>query len=66
MAAARRAGPLHLGRLLASLAVAPGDVAALVRLLPRYRAASRSLRAVARGGTPARLAFPIVPNAGIS
>jgi adenosylhomocysteine nucleosidase len=66
MAAARSAGPLHLGRLLASLAVAPGDVAALVRLLPRYRAASRSLRAVARGGTPARLAFPIVPNAGIS
>ena len=64
--AAGSAGPLQIGRLLASLAVTPGDVATLIRLLPRYRAASRSLRAVARGGTPARLAFPIVPNAGIS
>jgi adenosylhomocysteine nucleosidase len=66
MAAARSAGQLQIGRLIASLAVAPGDVAALIRLLSRYRAASRSLRAVARVGTPARLAFPIVPDVAIS
>jgi adenosylhomocysteine nucleosidase len=66
MAAARSPGQLQIGRLIASLAVAPGDAAALIRLLPRYRAAGRSLRAVARAGTPARHAFPIVPEAGIS
>jgi hypothetical protein len=57
MAATRSAGRLQIARLIASLALAPGDLAALIRLLPRYRAASRSLRAVARAGTPARHAF---------
>jgi adenosylhomocysteine nucleosidase len=66
MAAGRSAGNLQLGRLIASLVVAPGDVAALIRLVPRYRAASRSLGAVARAGTPARHAFPIVPDAALS
>ena len=66
MAAAGSAGHLQIGRLIASLAVAPGDLAALIRLLRRYRAASRSLGAIARAGTPARHAFPIVPDAAIS
>jgi adenosylhomocysteine nucleosidase len=57
IAATRSAGHLQIARLIASLALAPGDLAALIRLLPRYRAASRSLRAVARAGTPARHAF---------
>jgi len=39
-------GRLPIARLLASFALAPGDLAALIRLLPRYRAARRSLGAV--------------------
>jgi adenosylhomocysteine nucleosidase len=66
MAAAGSAGHLQIGRLIASLAVAPGDLAALIRLLRRYRAASRSLGAIARAGTPARHALLIVPDAAIS
>ena len=65
-AAARGAGHLPLGRLLASLARSPGDLAALIRLVQRYRAARRSLLAVARAGAPARHAFPIVPDAADS
>jgi len=63
IAAGSRAGHLQIGRLIAALALAPGQIPALLRLLPRYRAASLSLQAVARGGTPARHAFPIVPEA---
>ena len=66
LAAAHSAGRLQVGRLIAALALAPGDLAALIRLASRYRAASRSLAAVARAGTPARHAFPIVPDAAIS
>ena len=66
MAAARGSGQLPLGRLLASLARSPGDLAALIRLAPRYRAARHSLLAVARAGTPARHAFPIVADAADS
>ena len=66
MAAAGSVGNWQIGRLIASLVMAPGDLAALIRLVPRYRAASRALGAVARAGTPARHAFPIVPDAAIS
>jgi adenosylhomocysteine nucleosidase len=41
---------LQLSRLLAALARAPQELPALIRLMRRYRAASRSLAAVARAG----------------
>ena len=66
LAAACSSGRLPIGRLLASFALAPADFAALIRILPRYRAARRSLGAVAHAGTPARHAFPIVPDAANS
>jgi adenosylhomocysteine nucleosidase len=59
---ASRAGQLSLRRLLGGLALAPLELVALIRLAQRYRAATRSLAAVARAGlltplvTPARAA----------
>jgi adenosylhomocysteine nucleosidase len=50
-AAADSAGQLQLWRLLAALARSPADLAPLMRLAWRYRAASRSLAAVARAGS---------------
>jgi adenosylhomocysteine nucleosidase len=44
--AASRAGRVQFGRLLAGMVLAPGEIAALVRLARRYRIAMRSLRAV--------------------
>ena len=44
--AASRAGRLQFGRLIAGLAMAPGDIAALMQLAQRYRIAMRSLRAI--------------------
>ncbi len=49
-AAADRAGELKLWRLMMALALAPSDLSPLLRLARRYRAASRSLAAVARAG----------------
>ena len=46
--AANRAGSVSMGRLLGGLARAPSELAALIRLAQRYRAATRSLTAVAR------------------
>ena len=66
IAASGSSGHLQIGRLIAAVALAPADLGALIRLLPRYRAASRSLGAVARAGTPARHAFPTVPDASAS
>ena len=43
---ASRAGKVHIGRLVAGLVVAPGEIVALVRLAQRYRIAIRSLRAI--------------------
>jgi adenosylhomocysteine nucleosidase len=43
---ASRAGKVHIGRLVAGLVVAPGEIAALIRLAQRYRIALRSLRAI--------------------
>ncbi len=48
--AASRAGRVRIGRLVAGLVVAPGEIAALIRLAARYRTAMRSLRAVAEAG----------------
>jgi adenosylhomocysteine nucleosidase len=59
--AASRAGRLQLWRLIADLALAPTELAALIRLAGRYRAASRSLRAIARAGSLRTLAFPGAP-----
>ena len=44
--AASRAGRVQFGRLLAGMVLAPGEIAALVRLAQRYRIAMRSLRAI--------------------
>lgn len=44
------AGRIHLGRLLRELLRAPGQLGSLLRLARRYRAAQRSLAAVARSG----------------
>jgi adenosylhomocysteine nucleosidase len=55
--AASGGGRLRLGRLLAGLLRAPGDVAPLIRLSARYRIAARVLAAVARPGSAARRAL---------
>jgi adenosylhomocysteine nucleosidase len=49
-AAADSEGHLQIGRLLGALARQPGELPALIRLGQRYRAANRSLAAVARVG----------------
>jgi adenosylhomocysteine nucleosidase len=56
--AASRSGHLQIWRLIRAVALRPAELSALVRLARRYRAASRSLVAVARAGSLARLAFP--------
>ncbi len=45
--AAGRGGQVSIPRLIAGLAAAPRDFPALIRLARRYRAATRSLAAVA-------------------
>jgi adenosylhomocysteine nucleosidase len=64
--AADSAGHLHMWRLIGALARAPGDLAPLIRLARCYRAASRSLAAVARAGSLAPYAFPVTPDAAVS
>jgi adenosylhomocysteine nucleosidase len=56
--AASRSGQVQIWRLMRALALAPTDLTALVGLARRYRSAKRSLGAVARVGSLARLAFP--------
>jgi adenosylhomocysteine nucleosidase len=46
--AASLGGQVRIWRLIGGLALAPGELAALIRLASRYRAATRSLTAVAR------------------
>jgi adenosylhomocysteine nucleosidase len=55
---ATRSGPVRIWRLIDALARAPAEVGPLIRLGWRYRAARRSLRAVAHAGSLARFAFP--------
>jgi len=52
---ASRGGQVRIWRLLGGLALAPGELAALMRLAGRYRTANRSLAAAARAVLPARL-----------
>jgi adenosylhomocysteine nucleosidase len=56
-AAADNEGHLQMWRLLGALARAPADLGSLIRLGRRYRAASRSLAAIARLGSLAPYAF---------
>lgn len=51
--AASRTGQVNLRRLIGGLSLAPLEWVAVIRLAQRYRAARRSLRAVARAGFPA-------------
>ena len=51
------AGEIQVWRLLAALARSPADLAPLMRLRRRYRAASQSLSAIARVGAWSQLAF---------
>ncbi len=53
-AAADSEGHLQVWRLMGALARAPADLAPLIRLAHRYRAANRSLAAIARVGSLAR------------
>ena len=55
--AASGGGQVRVGRLLAGLLLAPGDLGALIRLSARYRIASRALAAVARPGSASRRAL---------
>ena len=48
--AASREGHVNILRLIGGLVVAPRDLVALIRLAQRYRAANRSMAAVARAG----------------
>ncbi len=50
VAAASRAGQLSIGRFIGGLALAPGELFAVIRLAQRYRAAMLSLKVVARAG----------------
>ena len=52
--AASGGGQLRLGRLLAALLRAPGDVGGLIRLSARYRIAMRALASVVAPGSAAR------------
>jgi hypothetical protein len=48
--AAGESGQVRIARLLMGLARSPGEIVALIRLARRYRAAIRSLAAVAKLG----------------
>ena len=56
-AAADNEGHLQIWRLIGALALAPNELAPLLRLARRYRAANRSLAAIARQGSLAPSAF---------
>jgi adenosylhomocysteine nucleosidase len=56
-AAADNEGHLQIWRLIGALALAPNELAPLIRLASRYRAANRSLATIARTGLLAPSAF---------
>jgi len=64
LVAASRSGELRLARLIAALAMAPSDLMQMLRLARRFRAARRSLSAVARAGSLIPLASA-APDAAI-
>jgi hypothetical protein len=55
--AADNEGHLQVWRLIGALALAPNELAPLIRLARRYRAANRSLAAIARTGSLTRYEF---------
>lgn len=59
--AADKEGHLHIWRLIGALALAPNELAPLLRLARRYRAANRSLAAVARTGSLRSLTPSVSP-----
>lgn len=61
-AAANSQGHLKIWRLLGTLAREPTELAPLLRLARRYRAANRSMAAVARVGSLASFAFSGIPG----
>src|SRR5438270_13741263 len=61
--AAASEGSVKLSRLLGALARQRADLSALIRLIWRYRAASRSLAAVARAGVLAQRDLRAAPPA---
>ena len=63
---ASSAARVRIGRLLAGLLLAPGDLGALIRISARYRIASRALAAVARPGSASRRALVGGPDAEVS
>jgi adenosylhomocysteine nucleosidase len=62
-AAADNEGHLQIWRLIGALALAPNELAPLIRLARRYRAANRSLAAIARTGSLAPYAVSPGPDA---
>ena len=62
-AAADHEGHLQIWRLIGALALAPNELAPLIRLARRYRAANRSLAAIAKTGSLAPYAFSPTPDA---
>ena len=65
-AAADSEGHLQIWRLMGALARTPADLAPLIRLARRYRAANRSLAAVARVGSLAPYAFAVAAPGRVS
>ena len=64
-AAADHEGHLQIWRLIGALALAPNELAPLIRLARRYRAANRSLAAIAKTGSLAPYAFSPTPDARV-
>ena len=65
-AAADNEGHLQVWRLIGALALAPTELAPVIRLARRYRAANRSLAAIARMGSLAPCAFSIPSDLRLS
>jgi adenosylhomocysteine nucleosidase len=65
-AAADNEGHLQIWRLIGALALAPNELAPLIRLARRYRAANRSLATIARMGSLARSAFAASTDSRLS
>jgi adenosylhomocysteine nucleosidase len=62
-AAADNEGHLQVWRLIGALALAPNELAPLIRLARRYRAANRSLATIARTGSLTPYAFSTASDA---
>jgi adenosylhomocysteine nucleosidase len=65
-AAADNEGHLQIWRLIGALALAPNELAPLIRLAQRYRAANRTLATIARTGSLAPCAFPASTHSRLS